>query len=347
MTPFTTYHTFSKTKTHAAHQPHSRRRFNFAKSALPTTKLLTDQQYQHIVRGGASTNQTPDTRRYMKRRRDNHECTNQHLQELGGVYFISNNQIMPHESTKTLNSSPQHVRREVKIGLAGANETIHRRLNGYLLYWPMGVVVYGFLLVKPNNKMFDLYKTIRKYFPKTSRAKIPSVLIKCLEVYTHNVFKHENKRYRAGYDAETEKKHGHLSEWFVLKPTEIKSFLSGFHANVCNTIDRMSHCYETISNYLYLLQDLYQSHPRVMRTCLTITQPPNSWCHFKTSAVRLRVARARNQRQIPIKGRCSDAANKIQENKQYLSEIPRRHFQPPPESPPGSPVRHLFTSPTR
>ena len=120
--------------------------------------------------------QTPDNAKYNMRRRDNKECPiPEAWRHDGGLYFVSNNQILPHEATKTLGRSPVHVRREVKIGLAGASETMHKRLNSYLLYWPM-VVVYGVLFVesaplRAQQAWRAVQQRIQTWFPNMRTAK--------------------------------------------------------------------------------------------------------------------------------------------------------------------------------
>lgn len=320
---------------HKTPRPVCRRRFNFALSTIPHSKTLTPHQYNYILRGGDLDEDTPDHRRYNKRRRDNRECTGVgSWSTLGGVYFVSNNQIFPSSKTRLLGQAPVNVRREVKIGLAGSSQTLHRRLNNYLLYWPMGVVVYGLLLVDGSTLLRShkklMLKVIRKHQPKQNH--LVKWIIRALEVYAHNYFKHTNKRYRIGFDAQSKKHHGHLSEWFVLKPNEIFTFLnSNFHSNVVKNINELMLCYTDVSPYLVVLKRVYESVQcrQVLIDCIKIIRfNKHKWCHFKKSSVKTRISRARNQQQNPTE-KCAKIEEKIEANRKYLREVPIREFRMP------------------
>ena len=243
--------------------PSKRKRFNFALATLPSTRLNA-RQAEYILEGGTNdVEATPDSRRYSHQRRDNKECQNlERWKNKAGVYFVSNNQVFPHGSTLDLGRSPVHIRREVKIGMAGMSEKMHKRLNQYLLYWPMGVVLYGMILVsstalKTKKQWLKLSSIVRKSYPSiTTKHKLFGWLVRAVEAYAHNYFKHRNQRYRLGSAGQTKKKHGHLSEWFVLKPEEIKTFLESFHANIINNLEDMLSCYKNMSPYIIILLKL-------------------------------------------------------------------------------------------
>ena len=317
-----------------------RTRFNFAKCTLTKPdSVLSDVQYNYVLVGGQIDLETPDQKRYNKKRRDNKECDiDKNLwHNMGGVYFVSNNQVFPNAPTTTLKRAPVHIRREVKIGMAGNSECMHKRLNTYLLYWPMGVVVYGVILVK-CTRISDIKdrhlirKKIRKIFPNVKTTKeMTKWFIRTFEIYVHNYFKHVNKRYRLGFDLQTRKTHGHLTEWFVLRPDEISSFLTHFHSNVHKNIEKMMACYTGLSLYLIVLNKLYKCSRccRYIKQWMHIQTFRENWCHFKSSSVNKRIGKAKNQLQTLKKHPSPDCLSVVQRtiaNKEFLSEIPIRSF---------------------
>ena len=140
-----------------------------------------------------------------------------------GIYFISpiiGCPLLPANTKHSKLSVPKDTKiqnndisRLVKIGMA---KSLPHRINSYLLSYPDGIFMYGFI--------------------STSNA----INARLVEMFAHNHFKKQGKRYRDGIHIQddplpsttstrthshTFKTHTHYDEWFVLTANEINTFL--------------------------------------------------------------------------------------------------------------------------
>lgn len=159
-----------------------------------------------------------------------------------GIYFLSNIETCPMREVDADDSAIEpseiidrnsSVPRLVKIGMA---DDLKKRIDRYLLYYPNGVYLYGFISENPRleprpQKRFK--KDLRDSDDESedySDIKGPTRHTALLEIFFHNWLNKKGYRYRGGGvyqpEHETRKKHTHLNEWFILTKTQIDTIFS-------------------------------------------------------------------------------------------------------------------------
>ena len=286
--------------------PKATARFN--KLVLNNTTSVDAKTIEYVVQGGGRPVRTPFSRTYNIK--VTHYCNKSSWMDNPGVYLISSSFAYPHKSAKDKSQSRvsrKNIYREVKVGLAKFDTTLGARVDSYLTYWPAGVMVYGAVFLDKTYSISRKCKTTcrkiaRDHKHQSSKEPCFKFIVQALEAYAHNYFKHRNRRYRQGLNRQlfTRKTHTHLSEWFVLSPSEIQTFLKSCNpAGIVREIQNLEACYTQISSLLSSLKVLCKSHRNDMQNLIKIFIPSqiktHGMCVFKSSFDK-RSTHARNQR---------------------------------------------------
>lgn len=282
----------------------------FNELVLSNTSSVDAKTIQYVVRGGGRPVRTPFSRIYNIKA--THYCNKSNWMANPGVYLISSSFAYPHKPAEDKSGSRvlrKNIFREVKVGLAKFDTTLGVRVDSYLTYWPAGVMVYGAVFLDKTCSISRKCKTTCRKISKSHKhqsSKEPcfKFIVQALEAYAHNYFKHRNRRYRQGLHKQLfiRKTHTHLSEWFVLTPSEIQTFLKSCNPKgIVREIQNLETCYSEISSLLRSLKVLCESHKKDMQNLIQVFIPSkvktHGTCVFKSSFEK-RSTHARNQRLI-------------------------------------------------
>ena len=167
-----------------------------------------------------------------------------------------------------------------------------------------------------------MWKLSNHYKKKISKTKgtenwftkkvLRKYITRILETYAHNYWKHRGCRYRQSSSdkkKKTRKVHGHLSEWFVLRPVDIIKYIKETTnpENIVKYITEIQNCYSKTSPLLENLKILCRDYKKDMKLLIGsfLPNPKNKQiCSFKSSSAitqfdkKREVRHAANQKQV-------------------------------------------------
>ena len=154
--------------------------------------FMTPQSKEVSAAAAAEQEETPFTK--LHKHVLPREIQPESIPRSNGVYLLSNIETCPLIPADGATKDRKNIPRLVKIGKA---YNLQERIDSYLLSYPNGLYLYGYIETKTDNQ-----------------ARI-------VEMFLHNYFRMKGRRYRL-----EGRKHTHYNEWFVLTPAEISEFLA-------------------------------------------------------------------------------------------------------------------------